>query len=155
MELSGVPLHPLVVHAAVVFVPLAALSAIAFVVPRWRGAVRWPAVVLAVVAALAVQAATLTGEDLEESRGPRSALIHEHSEYADKLQVLMYVLAVVMVVAFVVMPVVSRAAGGRGRAAKVAVLEKPLLVLLPLLALGALVLVYLTGDAGARSVWGG
>ena len=155
MELSGVPLHPLVVHAAVVFVPLAALSAIAFVVPRWRGAVRWPAVVLAVVAALAVQAATLTGEDLEESRGPRSALIHEHSEYADKLQVLMYVLAVVMVVAFVVMPVVSRAAGGRDRAAKVAVLEKPLLVLLPLLALGALVLVYLTGDAGARSVWGG
>ena len=122
---------------------------------RWRGAVRWPAVVLAVVAALAVQAATLTGEDLEESRGPRSALIHEHSEYADKLQVLMYVLAVVMVVAFVVMPVVSRAAGGRDRAAKVAVLEKPLLLLLPLLALGALVLVYLTGDAGARSVWGG
>lgn len=155
MELNGVPLHPLVVHAAVVFVPLAALAAIAFVVPRWRGAVRWPAVVLAVLAALAVQAATLTGENLEETRGPRSALIHEHSEYADKLQVLMYVLAVVMVVAFVVMPVVSRAAGGRDRAAKVAVLEKPLMVLIPLLALGALVLVYLTGDAGARSVWGG
>ena len=154
MEINGVPLHPLVVHAAVVFVPLAALSVIAFVVPRWRWSVRWPALVLSVLAALFVQAATLTGENLEETRGPRSALVHEHSEYADKLQVAMYVLAAVMIVAFVAMPVASRIAGG-DRPGRVAVLEKPLVVLLPLLAVVVLVLVYLTGDAGARSVWKG
>ena len=59
------PVHPLVVHAAVVLVPLAALSVLAFVVPRWRAAARWPALVLSVVAALAVQAATFTGENLD------------------------------------------------------------------------------------------
>ncbi|MCW2867651.1 MAG: hypothetical protein JWR20_1839 [Marmoricola sp.] len=147
------PLHPLVVHGAVVLVPLAAIAVVAFVVPRWRWAARWPALVLSVLAALFVQAATLTGENLEEARGPRSALVHQHSEYADKLQVAMYVLAVVTIVAFVLLPVVSRVAGG-DRAARVPVLEKPLLVVLPLLAVVVLVLVYLTGEAGARSVWG-
>ncbi|MCW2819846.1 MAG: hypothetical protein JWR42_2633 [Marmoricola sp.] len=154
MEINGVPLHPLVVHGAVVLVPLAAIAVIAFVVPRWRWAVRWPALVLSVLAAVLVQAATLTGENLEETRGPRSALVHEHSEYADKLQVAMYVLAAVMIVAFVVVPVVSRVTGG-DRTGRVAVLEKPLLVLIPLLAIVVLVLVYLTGEAGARSVWKG
>ena len=33
MEINGLPLHPLVVHAAVVFGPLAALTALAYVVP--------------------------------------------------------------------------------------------------------------------------
>ena len=38
MELNGIPLHPLVVHAVVVLVPLAALAEL--VLPRhhpWRG----------------------------------------------------------------------------------------------------------------------
>ena len=35
----------------------------------------------------------------------------------------------------------------------VAALEKPLMVLVPLAAVAVLVLVFLTGDAGARAVW--
>ncbi|KQT93879.1 hypothetical protein ASG49_02680 [Marmoricola sp. Leaf446] len=154
MEINGIPAHPLVIHAAVVLVPLAALSVIAFVVPRWRAAARWPALVLTVVATVAVQLATLTGENLEETRGPDNALIHEHAEWGERLQVLMYVLAVLVVVAFLVMPVVHRATG-RDRPARVAVLEKPLMVLLPLLAVAAVVIVVITGDLGAQSVWGG
>ena len=118
MEINGVPLHPLVVHAAVVFVPLAALAVIAFLVPRWRWAARWPAVVLVVGATAAVQLSTLTGETLEETRGPRSAVIELHQEYADLLQVAMYALAVVMIVAFVTMPHAhpsDRRAGPRGQ----------------------------------------
>ena len=43
MEINGVPLHPLVVHAVVVFAPLAALFGIAYaVLPNWRWALRWP-----------------------------------------------------------------------------------------------------------------
>ena len=43
MEIAGLPLHPLVVHAAVVLIPLTALLAVAFaVLPRWRWLVRWP-----------------------------------------------------------------------------------------------------------------
>jgi formate hydrogenlyase subunit 3/multisubunit Na+/H+ antiporter MnhD subunit len=154
MEINGIPAHPLVIHAAVVLVPLAALAVIAFVVPRWRAAARWPALVLTVVATVAVQLATLTGENLEETRGPDNALIRDHSEWGERLQILMYVLAVLVVVAFVVMPVVHRATG-RDRPARVAVLEKPLMVLLPLLGVAAIVLVVITGDLGAQSVWGG
>ena len=35
-----------------------------------------------------------------------------------------------------------------------AALEKPLMVLVPLAAVAVLVLVVLTGDAGAKAVWG-
>src|SRR3954451_12617429 len=65
MEFHGIPLHPLVVHGAVVFTPLAALSAICFVlVERWRVQLRWPSAVLAVVAAGNCYAARVTGRNL-------------------------------------------------------------------------------------------
>ena len=52
MEINGLPLHPLVVHAAVVFLPCAALLALVYAaVPRWRWAVRWPMVGLTAVGA--------------------------------------------------------------------------------------------------------
>lgn len=155
MTLNGVPLHPLVVHAAVVFVPLAALAAIVVVVPRWRWAVRWPALVLSVVALVAVQLAIMSGEDLQESRGPRSALIHEHEEYAENLRLVMIVLVVLVALAFWALGHTTRLRDREDRAARVAVLEKPLLVLVPVVGVVALVFVFLTGDAGARSVWGG
>ena len=63
------------------------------------------------------------------------------------------VFAVLVVVAFWVLPHVTRLAGAKDRAAKVAALEKPLMVLVPLAAVAVLVLVFLTGDAGARAVW--
>ena len=54
MELNGVPLHPLVVHAVVVLGPLAALTGLAYAfVPQWRWLLRWPLFVLAVVTAVA------------------------------------------------------------------------------------------------------
>jgi hypothetical protein len=54
-----------------------------------------------------------------------------------------------------VLPHVTRIAGGRDRQARVAALEKPLMVVVPLAAIAVLVLVVLTGDAGARAVWAG
>lgn len=154
MEINGIPLHPLVVHAAVVLVPMAALAAVAMLVPRWRWLARWPALVLAVGAAVAVQVAVLTGKDLRESRGLTSPGIESHEQWGERLAVASWVLAVVTVVAFWSLPHVTRLVGGRDRQARVAVLEKPLLVLVPVLAVVVLVLVFLTGDEGARSVWG-
>jgi hypothetical protein len=60
-----------------------------------------------------------------------------------------------MLVAFWVMPHVTRIEGGADRGSRVAVLERPVIVVLPVLAVAVLVLVVLTGDAGARSVWTG
>jgi hypothetical protein len=154
MEINGVPLHPLVVHAAVVFVPLAALAAILLVVPRWRWVVRWPALVLAVGGAAAVQTAVMTGKTFEKIRHVESSpLVHTHQQWGQRLQIAMWIFAVLAVVAFWALPVVARLSGGTDRAGGAVALEKPLMVLLPIAAVAVLVLVVLTGDAGARAVW--
>ena len=58
MEINGPPLHPLVIHAVVVFVPLAALLAIAMSVPKWRWLARWPALSVTIGATAATYVAT-------------------------------------------------------------------------------------------------
>jgi hypothetical protein len=155
MELNGIPLHPLVVHAAVVLVPMAALASVAMMVPRWRWLARWPALVLAWAAALSVQAATLSGVDLHHATGIDTPVIRSHEEWGIRLRLFMWVFAVLTAVAFWALPHVTRLAGDRDRVGRVAALEKPLMVLVPLLAVVVLVLVFVTGEAGARSVWGG
>lgn len=153
MEINGVPLHPLVVHAVVVFTPLAALAAIVMTAPRWRWLARWPAVVLTVGATASSYVATLTGSTLEKDRGLHSPLVTHHAEWGSRLMVAMWIFAAIVVVAFWVLPHVTGLDGGTDRAARIAVLEKPLMVLLPLAAVAVLVLVVLTGDAGAKAVW--
>jgi hypothetical protein len=103
MEIAGLPLHPLVVHAAVVLIPLSALLAIGLaVLPRSRWLLRWPTAVASVLAIALGFLATTSGE------------VARRVVYADK------VLPVLLVVA----------------------------------ALVVLVQVVLTGDSGARAVWG-
>src|ERR1700709_25496 len=147
MEFNGLPLHPLVGRAPVVFVPLAALGAILYAVPRWRWLLRWPTLLVNLAAAVLVQVAVMSGGDLEESRHLDSKLVHTHEEWADRLRIAMFVLAVLAVVAFWAMGYVTRPAGGADRESRAAALEKPLAVLLPIAAVVVLVLVFLTGDA--------
>ncbi len=69
MEFNGLPLHPLVVHAAVILAPAAAAAGVAYAaMPRWRWLLRWPLVLLAVAAAGAVYVAKLAGQDLLDDR---------------------------------------------------------------------------------------
>jgi glucan phosphoethanolaminetransferase (alkaline phosphatase superfamily) len=154
MEINGVPLHPLVIHAVVVFVPLAALAAIAMAVPRWRWLARWPALLLTIGATAATYVAKISGADLQDERKLFTPAVHTHEEWADRLMLGMWVFAIVVVVAFWAFPHVTRISGARDRETRSAVLEKPLMVLLPLAAVAVLALVVLTGDAGARAVWG-
>ena len=64
--IGGIPLHPLVVHAVVVLIPLAALGVIAIaLVPKWRS--RFGILVVAVTAF-----ATAHGSDRHLNRGGRS-----------------------------------------------------------------------------------
>lgn len=147
------PLHPLVVHAVVVFVPLSAIAAIAMSLPRWRWLARWPALLLTLGATAATWVATRSGADLMESRGLDIPLVREHEEWGERLMIAMWIYAALVAVAFLVLPHVTRLAGGRDREGQVAVIEKPLMVLVPLAAVAVLVLVVITGDAGARAVW--
>lgn len=81
----GLPLHPLIVHATVVLVPLAAVCVAAAVLsPRFR---RWagplPAA-LSLVALVLTPLSTATGENLEHTL-PQSPLIEQHAELGDQL----------------------------------------------------------------------
>jgi cytochrome c biogenesis protein CcdA len=68
MNIAGLPLHVLVVHAAVVFGPLSALAALAYVaVPRYRDLLRWPTLVLVLVATAAIWLAFFSGESFYDS----------------------------------------------------------------------------------------
>lgn len=91
-QIAGLPVHALVVHAAVVLTPLAAvLSLLYAVVPRWRSRIGWAVVGLAVVTPLTVLTARQSGLALEERLygglpgGAFGAKLAEHSSFANPL----------------------------------------------------------------------
>ncbi len=151
MTITGIPLHPLVVHAAVVFAPVAALAAILYAaLPGRRAILRHATATVAVLAALTVQVAAMTGDSLAHALGPGNPLIHDHEVWAGRLQVASWALAGVAAVGWWAIPAAG-AHGGRGGV----LLHRAALVLLPLAGVAVLVLVVLTGHSGATAVWKG
>ncbi|MFT4008988.1 MAG: hypothetical protein QM655_02990 [Nocardioidaceae bacterium] len=156
MEISGLPVHVLVVHAAVVFTPLAVISAILFaVVPKWRYLTRWPTGVLVVVSTVAVWVAKLSGPDLQKDRGLPDALIRTHEQRGDVLAWVMLGFLVVGAYAVLTLGGPSGLVSGSGaRTAAAPWAERVVPVALVVLGIVVLVWVVLTGDAGARATWG-
>lgn len=147
------PLHPLVVHAVVVLGPLAALTGLVYAaVPKWRWLLRWPLVVLAVLTAVTAFMATLSGEDLLESRPELEPLVEEHEERGELLRNVALGYVPVAVLAAWALGGVSALASGRG--ARESRWQVPVALLLALASLGLLVALFLAGDSGAQAVWG-
>jgi hypothetical protein len=158
MELNGLPLHPLVVHAAVILAPTAALASIGYaVLPGWRWLLRWPMVLLAAASAGTVYVAKLSGDALLEDRfsgatGELSQKIQAHSDRGDLLVWIALGFFVATLFAAQALGGPSGLVSGKGARESSAVS----LVALVLVVAGALALVvmaFLTGDAGARAVW--
>jgi len=83
--LFGLPAHPLIVHAAVVLIPLAALGTVA--IALWSEARRrigWIVVVFAAVAFVTALLAQGSGQALEE-RVHETRFSEEHAEQGDSL----------------------------------------------------------------------
>jgi hypothetical protein len=156
MTFAGLPLHPLVVHAAVVLTPLAVLLALGFAVrPRWRYLLRWPLAVTTAIALVTVWISRLSGNSLLHAKPQLHALVHTHEQRGAQLSLLMIVFTVVVAVAVWGLSGDSGLTSGAGaRETQVAVLDKTLPVLLVVTAVLVLVWVVLTGDAGSRAVWG-
>ena len=153
-EVSGIPTHVLLVHAAVVLVPALVLAAVGYAfLPRFRARLDWLAAGLAVLAPLAAWLATESGEELQEvlvEKGyPAEILdqVHEHAGYGEQTFWFSLALGAVTLLLLVVhrghprLPALPRWVG-------------------PLLAVAVLVLgvvagvfVYLAGDSGAHVVW--
>src|SRR3954469_20637069 len=92
----GLPLHPLIVHATVVFVPLAVVAVAAAVlsprVRRWAGPL--PAV-LSLIALVLTPLSTASGENLEHTV-PHNELVEAHARLGDQLipfTIVLFVLA--------------------------------------------------------------
>lgn len=99
-SLFGLPAHPLVVHGAVVLLPLAALvTIITALVPRARRAYAPVALGLALCATVAVGLAQGSGEALEENVD-ETELVEEHTEKGET--VLPWAIAVTIAAAGVV-----------------------------------------------------
>ncbi|GAA1232232.1 hypothetical protein GCM10009633_01590 [Janibacter melonis] len=154
---AGLPVHVLVIHAVVVLAPLAALAAAAYaLVPRWRSALTWPTLSLAVVSALSAVVAASSGEALEgrlRALGLQDPALETHTQAGDLARTVIAVFAVVVVLA-VLWLLPSRS----GRVPRLPVVDSPAVALavrvaLVLVSLSALWFVVRAGHTGAQVAW--
>ena len=157
MEIGGLPAHPLIIHAAVVLTPLAALLVIVFALrPGTRWLFRWPAAVGAVVAAAAVWAARISGQWMLDANPALGQLVGTHQARGEVLSLVVIAFAALTLLGAWALGGPSALASGRGeRVSRATVLDKTLPAVLVLASLAVIFSVVITGDAGARAVWGG
>jgi uncharacterized membrane protein len=142
MDVYGLPLHPLVVHAVVVLLPLAALGTLAVVVSGWvRERYGWLTAAFAVAAAAAAIVARLSGEALALSFAALPPGVVTHRMWGQLTPFAALLLAIALPVGLAVR---KRSRIGWRVAAGLSVVA----------ALAALVLVVLTGHSGSVAVWG-
>ncbi|GII42542.1 hypothetical protein Pph01_75450 [Planotetraspora phitsanulokensis] len=153
-EILGLPAHPLIIHAAVVFTPLLVLLGIAYVVlPAFRGKLDWALVVSAVAAPLAVFSARESGEALEARlfKGQIPQPVLDHSSFASPLLYSTIGLGVVaLVLVYLTRP---HREPGTAPAGSARVVSLVLSVATVVLALVVAYYVFRAGDSGARAVW--
>jgi uncharacterized membrane protein len=149
-ELFGLPAHPLVVHAAVVMLPLAAL--LTLIVAIWPRARKWwgpVALFVALTATFAGALAQQSGESLEESVD-RTELVRDHTSKGET--VLPWAIAVTAMAA------VATAIGPLSRRYPQAKLTSraghaALVVVASLVTVGATYVVIDVGHSGAKATW--
>jgi uncharacterized membrane protein YfcA len=156
----GLPIHPLVVHATVVIVPLAAvlvlLSAL-WPAARARLGIVTPA--LALAGLVLVPLSTQSGESLAH-RVPPNALVERHAELGDGLLVWVLGLAVAATAYYLITR--RRAARSLSAAAAPAAqrgaagprwLAPVVIALMVLTSVGTIVQVVRIGHSGAQAAW--
>jgi hypothetical protein len=63
-KILGIPAHPLLIHAAVVFIPLLIVGAIVYAaIPQFRSRIDWAVLALAIIAPLSALFAKLSGQN--------------------------------------------------------------------------------------------
>ena len=150
-EFAGLPTHALVVHAAVVFIPLACLGAILYAVwPALRKHIWWAVLGLGVLAPVTAWVARLSGDEYKAywvstgASGEFLAAINKHQGYGNTLSIWATLLGVVMLA--MVLYAIPR---NRAPMSRLAGLVTQVLVVL--VALVTLYYAILTGDAGAHA----
>lgn len=154
-QFNGLPVHVMLVHAAVVFVPLLALAGVVYAfVPQLRARIGWAAALLAVGAPIATFLAKESGEKFRDRliadgmKGPALEAVDAHMGYGD----LTFLFALGLGVATgLLVFLTSRRPGGR---ALPRVADLGLALVVVVLAAISGYFVFKTGDSGAAAVWG-
>lgn len=146
-DFNGLPLHPLIVHATVVIIPLAALTVILSALwPRFRSWAGPLPLALSLTGLILVPLSTSSGETLERHTAP-SALLERHTRLADGLLPWMIGLFLLSAVHYFLH---WRSRRGTSLAGVVAIATSVLMVVA---AVGTSVQVARIGHAGAKSAW--
>jgi hypothetical protein len=152
-QIGGLPVHVLVIHVVVVFVPLLALGAAVYaVVPRWRPRIGWAVFLLAIIAPVVTFAATRSGAkfyDRVVARGISATgkrMLDDHMGFGQLTMLFTLALGIVTLIMVIV---TVRRPGKLPRAA-----ELGLSVIMVALAAISGYYVFRTGDSGAHVVWG-
>jgi hypothetical protein len=155
-QFGDLPLHALVIHAAVVLTPLTAVLGIAFAAVRpWRWLLRWPLVASAVLALGAVFVSVQSGKVFRERIEVSDQIIHSHAEAGELLLNAMYGYVVLAAVAALALGGPSALRSGKGaRSGLAGPVQAVVAVVLVVGSLAVSYQVYKTGDSGARAVWG-
>ncbi|MBV1849214.1 hypothetical protein [Catellatospora tritici] len=155
-ELLGLPAHPLLVHAAVIFGPLLVLSVVVYsLIPSVRRFLGWTVVALAIVAPAALWFAKLSGEELFRTliakNYPQEILsqVDKHGDFADVAAWTGTALGVLSL--FLVL--ICTAAGKKPATPGSRSLTYGIVVISLLVAGVTGYYVFKTGDTGAHIVW--
>lgn len=151
---NGLPLHPLLVHATVIFVPLTAVALLLAVF--WPAARRRLGIVVPLLALLDVVLVPVTmwaGESLRDSLGGGPPGVAAHEAYGRMLLPWVIGVAVVAVGEWVWYRYfddrITTSSPGAARAVRIVIAIAAVVV-----AVGSIVVVFLTGESGSRVVWG-
>lgn len=145
ITVGGLPAHPLIIHAVVVLIPLSALGAVAVALRAAWNRPYAPLVAFgAISSAVCATLAKFAGDQLLAAitvSPEYTALLDEHGRFGLYTVIASWV--------FAVFALATAALGRRGGGA-----SRPVAAVSAVLGLLALVLVVITGDLGATSVWG-
>lgn len=144
--IDGLPVHPLVVHAAVVFIPLTALGLIVMaLIPKFGAKLGWLVTLSGAVALGASFITKESGEQLAELVGEPG---FDHEEWGERIPIVAAVLFAMTLILWLAQRSWAKREGGTG-----------LIVILGIVAIliagASLFMVFKAGDTGARSVWAG
>ena len=142
--LAGLPLHPLLVHSAVVLVPLVAIGALVMsYLPSFSRRHGKLILIVALVAQVSVFLAKMSGEAFSE-------ILNKEVEKHAQLGEIAPFVTIPMVVLIYLRWRMDRAGSSIGNAA----VRRLTSVALVIASLTSLVMIFLVGHSGASSVWG-
>ncbi|MCB0878267.1 MAG: hypothetical protein KDC46_04720 [Thermoleophilia bacterium] len=154
VTILGLPAHPLIVHGAVVGIPLAALAMLYYAAfPKYREIAWWPVAITVAAAYLFSILAGSTGEELQHAL-KHSSYIEDHAKWAGYLGAAMHVFAPASLVWLVVDRLRrTRESSGEPVADWMLKLRMVAIPVSLVAAVVALSLVGIVGHLGAKAAW--